>query len=89
MRFFFYAKFRHSVEISYCITQILHEINLEDSRSSKSAILTHLKAQNFEFLHFLKAAMHQISKIQSLQMCYVKMADFEFLEPSKLISCKI
>ena len=65
MRFFFYAKFRHSVEISYCITQILHEINLEDSRSSKSAILTHLKAQNFEFLHFLKAAMHQISKIQS------------------------
>ena len=35
----------------------LREINFEDSRSAKSAILTHLEALNFDFheiLHFLK-----------------------------------
>ena len=43
---------------NFSITQILREINLWDSRSAKSAILTHLEAVNFdffnEFLHFLK-----------------------------------
>ena len=46
-------KFQH-----LCITQILCEINFWDSRSAKSAILTHLEALNcdfYEFLHFLKA----------------------------------
>ena len=39
-----------------------------DSRSAKSAILTHLGAVNFEsyeFLHILKAEIYQIDKIQS------------------------
>ena len=50
------------------ITQILREINLGDSRSAKSAISTHFKALNiyfYEFLHFLKAEISQISKIQN------------------------
>ena len=57
------------------ITQILREINFEDSGSVNSAILPHLEALNFdiyEFLHFVKAEIdqiHQINKIQSLQNC--------------------
>ena len=46
----------------FSITQILREINFGDSRSAKSAILTHLEALNFdfyEFLHFLKAEFNQ------------------------------
>ena len=45
---------------------ILREINFWDSRSAKSAILTHLEALNFEFhefLHILKADIYQIGKI--------------------------
>ena len=47
---------------SFSITQILREITFGDSRSAKSAILTHLEALNFdlyEFLHFLKTEMYQ------------------------------
>ena len=43
-------------------TQILREINFRDSRSAKSAILTHLELLNFdfcEFLYFLKAEIDQ------------------------------
>ena len=50
------------------ITQILREIKFGDSRSSKSAIYTHLEALNFdlyEFLHFLKAEIYQINYFQS------------------------
>ena len=39
-----------------------------DSKNAKLAILTHLKALNFdfqEFLHFLKAVIYQIDNIQS------------------------
>ena len=47
-----------SVEIMiFFITQILREINFGDCRRAKSAIQTHLEAQNcdfHEFLHFLK-----------------------------------
>ena len=46
------------------ITQILREINFWDSRSAKSDILTNLEALNCdvnEFLHFLKAEIHQIN----------------------------
>ena len=49
----------------FAITQILREINFEDSEGAKSAILTHLKALNFDFyvfLHFLKAEIDQIKK---------------------------
>ena len=49
------------------IPQILSEINYGNSRSVKSAILTHLEAMNFdfyEFLHIFKAEIDQINKIQ-------------------------
>ena len=52
----------------FCITQILREINFEDSRSAKSAILTHSQALNFAFyafLHLWKAENNQIYKILS------------------------
>ena len=45
----------------FSITQILGEINFWDSRSAKSAILTHFEALNFdfyEFLHLMKAEIH-------------------------------
>ena len=50
----------------FSVTQILREINFEDSRSSKSATLTHLGALNFgfqEFLYFLKAEVYRINKM--------------------------
>ena len=50
------------------VTQILREINFWDSKNARLAILTHLEALNFdfqEFLHFLKAVIYQIDKIQS------------------------
>ena len=52
----------------FSITQILREINIGDSTSAKSAILTHLEALNFEFygfLHFLKAGMYQMYQIHT------------------------
>ena len=50
------------------LPRILREINFGDSRSEKAVILTHLEAVKYdfyEFLHFLKAEIYQISKIQS------------------------
>ena len=52
----------------FSIAHILREINFWNSKSAKLAILTHLEALNFdfqEFLHFLKAVIYQIDKIQS------------------------
>ena len=52
----------------FCIIQILREINFEDTRSAKSAILPHLEALNFdiyEFLHFFQAEICQMNKIHS------------------------
>ena len=52
----------------FSITQILGEIYFGDSRSAKSAILTHSLALNFdfyEFLYFFKVEICQINKIQS------------------------
>ena len=49
----------------FSITQILREINFWDSRSAKSAILTHIEALNFdfyEFLHSLETEMYQIEQ---------------------------
>jgi len=49
--------------------KILSEINVGDSRSAKSAILSHLEALKldfYEFLHFLNVEIYQINKIQSL-----------------------
>ena len=36
----------------FSVTQNLREINFEDSRSAKSANVTHLKALNFNFYEF-------------------------------------
>ena len=47
---------------------MLREINFENSRSAKFAFFTHLDALKFDlhgFLHFLKADIYQINKIQS------------------------
>ena len=50
--------------LDFSVTQILRQINCEDSSSVKSAILTHLGALNFyEYLHFLKTKIYQIDKI--------------------------
>ena len=37
---------------SFSITQILREINFEDSRIAKSAILRHLETLNLVFMNF-------------------------------------
>ena len=50
----------------FCIIQVLCEINFVDSWTTKSAILLHLEALNYdfyEFLHFLKAEIYQMNKI--------------------------
>ena len=78
------------MEISY-FYQILCEINFGDSGSAKSAILTHseaVKSAFKTFLHFLKAAIHQMNKnLEPLKMA--KTADLELLDSPKLISRKI
>ena len=54
----------------FSITDILRVINFKDSRSAKSAILTHLEPLNYnlyEFLHFLKPEIYLLNKIQSSQ----------------------
>ena len=54
-------------------------------------LLTHLEALNFdsyEFLHFLKADIDLIDKIQSPKKV-TKTAALKLLDPSKLISRKI
>ena len=75
---------------NFSITQTLREINFEDSRSAKFAILTHLEALNFDFyevLHFLKAEICQ--KIKCRTSGTAKMAAIECPHFSKLISRKI
>ena len=45
-------------------------VKFGDFRSAKTAILIHFQALNFdiyEFLHFLKAQVYQIHKIQNLR----------------------
>ena len=72
------------------ITQILREINFWDSRSAKSDILTNLEALNCdvnEFLHFLKAEIHQINYSRAPKTA--KTAISEVLNSLKLLSRKI
>ena len=67
----------------FSITQILREINFEESGSAKSAISTHLEAVNFDFYEFL----HFSNKNRALIIA--KMVVLELLDSSKLISRKI
>ena len=46
----------------FSITQILREINFEDSRSAKTAILTHLEALNFAIFEGRNLQKQQNSK---------------------------
>ena len=55
--------------IQFSVIQILREIKIGQSRISKSANWTHMRALNFdfyEFLHSLKDEITQFGKIQSL-----------------------
>ena len=70
----------------FSFTQILHELNIGDSRCAKSAILTHSEALNFEFyefLHFLKAKMYQKTKFRAPKVA--KTAALELLDSAKKI----
>jgi len=72
--------------------QILRETNLGDSISVKSAIFTHLEALNSdfnEFLHFSRAEIDQINKIQSLKNGKNSSWASSLLDCPKLISRKI
>ena len=63
---------------NFSITRILREINIGDSKSAKTAILTHLEALNFNFrevLHFLKAEMYQNHIFRAFKIA--KMAFFD------------
>ena len=54
----------------FSLTQILRELKVGQSKVSKSAILTHLEALNFDFyafLHILKAEIHQINILEPLK----------------------
>ena len=46
--------------LDFSITLILREFNFGDSRSAKSAILTHLEALNFDFDAFLQFLKDEI-----------------------------
>ena len=75
---------------NYSITQISHEINFEECRSAKSAILADWEGLYFhfyEFLHFSKSETHQIIKFQPLKL--KKMSVLQLLDSPKLISRKI
>ena len=74
----------------FSVTHILRGIKVDEFRSSKSVILTHLEALHFdfcEFAHFLKNVFDQINKIQRPQMA--KNVVLEVLHSQKLISRKI
>ena len=76
--------------LDFSVIQILREINFEESRSSKTAILGILEALNFDFykfLHFLKAEIIKLTKFRAPKMA--KMAFLEFLNSPNLISRKI
>ena len=79
--------------LKFAITQILREINFRDSRSAKSAILTHLEALDFDFYafsHIFKAEIDQIKKSRTQNRTRMaKTAVLELLDYQKLISRKI
>ena len=59
----------------FSITQILREINFEDSKSAKHTITTHLEVLNIdlnEFVNFWKLKFIKFNKIKGPKM--VKMA---------------
>ena len=90
MRFSINIRTQFGKKQNFAVTQILREINFEDSRSAKSTIFTHLEALNFDFyhfLHFLEAESYQIINIQSPKNG--KNGSFKTSRLPKLISRKI
>ena len=71
----------------FSITQILREINFEDFRSAKSAILANSEALNFDLLSIF--ALFECYILPKEQNSVAKTADFALLKSSKLISHKI
>ena len=70
-----------NVCIFFSITQILREINFEDSRHAKSVILPYLEALNFDFyelLHSLKSEILHFSKFRAPKVA--KMAALQILQ---------
>ena len=69
------------------ITHIFREINFRDTKSTKSTILSRLEALNFDlyaFLHFQKAEIDQINKIQIPQKWKNGIGSFKTSEFSKI-----
>ena len=62
----------------FFVTQILREINFEDSRSSKIPVFA------LTFVNFLNFSLQKVQKFRPSEC--VKMADFALLESPKLIS---
>ena len=61
----------------FSITQTLREFNFGNSKSAKSAILTHLKALNYDFHEFLQSLQAEIyQKLKFRASKSAKMADF-------------
>ena len=50
----------------FLLLKVLREINFGDPRSAKSAILTHLEAQNLNFYEFLTASKADIYQINTI-----------------------
>ena len=74
----------------FSIVQNLCQINFGDCRSTKLASIPHLKALNFDFkglLHFSKAEINQINKIQSSRNG--KIAILQLPDSPKMISREI
>ena len=72
---------------NFSVTQILREINLGDSRSSKIAVLAILGALKMIILVNFKCKKSLRSQFKAYKC--IKIADFALLKSQKLISRKI
>ena len=63
-------------------TQILREINFDNLKAPKTAILTIWVVVNFEFLEISSVRLFQKSKFKASKN--VKMADFNLLKSAKI-----
>ena len=67
---------------TFSITQILREINFWDSRSTKSTILPHLEAVNFDFYEFCTLDRLKLTKLTKIRSSKIaKKAELHFYNP--------
>ena len=74
----------------FFITLIFREVNVEESRSAKSSILTHLEALNcdfYEFVHFNEDDIYKRIILKAPKIA--KTAIFAILDSPKMILRKI